>query len=198
MKKIVYIHGLNSSGTIFNHIISKLPEHESILLDYESFDSIEDTYPKLIGKMPKNEDVSIIAHSLGGLFAFLVASRKNDIKVDRIATLSTPYAGSDHARMLKWVYPSFKILGDLSPRSAVMQEIQKSTMRAKCLALISIKGNLPLINEENDGVVTLASQRKAPTKKQIEIDSSHFEIVQDEKAINELRKFLFKSTVIKT
>ena len=192
--KIAYIHGLNSSSKIFNHIHSQLPEHDSLFLDYNTSHSIEESYSFIISKLNEDEPLSIVSHSLGGLIAYLIATRDNKIKIDKLVTLSSPFGGSDHARFLKWIYPGYKILNDLSPRSNIINEINQSQLKkTKMISLISTHGSIPLISEENDGVVTIKSQQASLAKKKIDIQANHFEIVQDIKTIHEIKKFIFSS-----
>jgi pimeloyl-ACP methyl ester carboxylesterase len=190
--KIVYLHGLNSSSKIFNHIHSQLPEHEALFIDYDTFKSIEESYSFITSRLDENEEFSIIGHSLGGLIAYLIHSRDNGFSVDKLVTLSSPFAGSDHARLLKWMYPGYKVLNDLSPKSSIIKEIcSPPTKKFKMLSLISVNGSIPLISEQNDGIVTVKSQQASPAKKKIDIKANHFEIVQDVKTIREITKFMF-------
>lgn len=190
--KIVYLHGLNSSSKIFNHIYSQLPEHDATFIDYETFKSVEESYSFITSRLDQDESFSIIGHSLGGLIAYLIHSRDNGFSVDKLVTISSPFTGSEHARLLKWMYPGYKVLSDLSPKSNIIKEInQPPIKRTRMLSLISVNGSIPLISEENDGIVTVKSQRASPSKKQVDIKANHFEIVQDVKTIREITKFMF-------
>lgn len=192
MKKVVYIHGLNSSSKIFNHIHSQLPEHEAVFIDYDTFTSIEQSYEFVLSRLDLDEPVNLIGHSLGGLIAYLLHSRDNGLIVESITTLSSPFSGSEHARLLRWMYPNVKVLGDLSPKSDLVKELlTPPSKRMKMLSLISINGSIPLISEPNDGIVSVRSQKSTPAKRQVEIKANHFEIVQDTKTIKEITKFIF-------
>jgi pimeloyl-ACP methyl ester carboxylesterase len=191
MKKIVYIHGLNSSCKIFNYIISCLPEHEKVLVNYQSSLPLEDSYAAILKRIPKTQEVFIVGHSLGGILASLISARNKNLSVSGIVTISTPFGGSDHAKLLKWVYPSFKIFSDITPKSPAIKEIQGSQI-ANTLSLISTGGSLNVMAGKNDGVVTVQSQRMSPAAKKIEVDSNHFEILQDEKTVREIKKFIFR------
>jgi pimeloyl-ACP methyl ester carboxylesterase len=191
MKKIVYIHGLNSSCKIFNYIISCLPEHENVLVNYQSSLPLEDSYAATLKRIPKTQEVFIVGHSLGGILASLISARNKNLSVSGIVTISTPFGGSDHAKLLKWVYPSFKIFSDITPKSPAIKEIQGSQI-ANTLSLISTGGSLNVMAGKNDGVVTVQSQRMSPAAKKIEVDSNHFEILQDEKTVREIKKFIFR------
>lgn len=192
MKKVVYIHGLNSSSKIFNHIYSQLPEHEALFVDYDTFKPIQESYEFVLSRIDLEEPISIIGHSLGGLIAYLLHSRDNGLAVDSVVTMSSPFGGSDHARLLRWMYPNVKVLGDLSPKSDLVKELlTPPTKRLKMLSLISVNGSIQLISEQNDGIVTIKSQQASPAKKKIDIKANHFEIVQDVKTIREITKFMF-------
>jgi len=192
MKKVIYVHGLNSSSKIFNYIHSQLPEHDATFIDYDTFNSIQESYEFILSKIDTNESVNLIGHSLGGLICYLIHSRDNGVNVNKLVTLSSPFAGSEHARLLKWMYPGYRILNDLSPKSNIIKEIcAEPTKKLKMLSLISINGGISLISEQNDGIVTIKSQQASPAKKKIDIKANHFEIVQDTKTIREIKKFMF-------
>jgi archaeosine-15-forming tRNA-guanine transglycosylase len=92
---------------------------------------------------------------------------------------------------VKWLYPSYKVLRDLSPGSDIIQEVTTSKIRCPFLSIVSVEGNLPVMMENNDGIVTVSSQKAAKAHKTIEIPSNHFEVVQDKATVIEIQKFLF-------
>lgn len=192
MKHIVYLHGMASSGKVFNHIKSKLPKHKATVINYNSSQSIEKSFDFILSHIPKNETVSIVSHSLGGILAHLIASR-TDVDLEHVVSISTPFGGSDSASKLKWFYPRFYVLRDLSEGSKIIKEIANNPItKCKSLSIVSTGGSLPFMKEANDGIVTLKSQRAVTTDRHIEIDVNHFESVQDEKSIEEIKKFIFK------
>lgn len=191
MRTVLYLHGMNSTCKTFNHIISCSPQHEVILVDYNSALPLENSYHHILSKIPKDRPLSIIGHSLGGLLGYLLCARDNGVEVSHLLTISSPFNGSAQARVLKWIYPAYQVLADLSPRSQIMYEIRDSKISSKMISLISMSGSIPLIPERNDGIVTIQSQLATPAKKKIEIDANHFEIIQDSRTLVEINRFLF-------
>ncbi len=191
MKKILYIHGLNCSSTIFNFIKYSLPDHHSISVDYISNNKIN-TSLDFIEKFIPDEEFSIVGHSLGGILASLISIRKlSNVKLDKVVTISSPFGGSGVAGMLKWIYPQHAILKDISPDSKIIKEISSNKIKSPMISIISTKGHLPLIPYQNDGVVTIKSQLMSPTNKKYYIDCNHFEIVQDIRTVETIKSFLW-------
>lgn len=190
---IIYLHGLASSGKIFNFTQSKLPKHKATFINYDSAQSIEDSLQFILSALPKDEPFSILSHSLGGILGHLVATRSSDeYQIDHLITISTPFGGSDTAGKLKWFYPSYKIFKDLAPNSKTLSSISNTPVtKCKFTSLISTAGHLPFVSEINDGVVSLESQRATTAKSTIDIDANHFEVLQDPNTINALKKIVF-------
>lgn len=186
---IVFIHGLNCSGKIFTHLQHKLPKHRSTMIDYNSGLSVEDSLQTALEELP-DEPFSIVSHSLGGIIGHLIAGR-TDVPLEKLVTISTPFGGSDVAGKLKWFYPSWKVFRDLAPGSSILKECKKASLVHPFLSIVSISGNLPLISGENDGVVSVASQRAIAATKRVDIAANHFEVVQDAHTISEVKKFIF-------
>lgn len=192
MKKILYIHGLNCSSTIFNHIRHSLPEHSAILAEYQSNNRINMSLNHLEQYIPDDE-FSIVGHSLGGIMASLIAIRRTScVKIDKIVTISTPFGGSGVASALRWFYPQHGILKDISADSKIIKEIHLNKIDVPMLSIISTSGNLPLIPSANDGVVTIKSQECSPAKRKHYFDCNHFEIVQHSKTIDSIKNFIWR------
>jgi pimeloyl-ACP methyl ester carboxylesterase len=193
LKHIAYIHGLASSGKMFNFINAQLPEHDVTFADYDSSQSIESSYEQVLSKLPRDIPITLVGHSLGGIIGHMLSTRDNGCSIEQLITISAPFGGSDTAGKLKWFYPSYRIFKDLSPRSKILEEVAKTPVqRCPFTSLISISGHLPFVSEINDGVVSLESQRLSKAKKKIEIKANHFEILQDEVTIKELKKLAFR------
>ena len=111
---IVYIHGLNCTSRVFNYLHDNLPDHNAIMIDYDSAGRVEDSYNYIISKIPKATPVILVSHSLGGILSHLIATRDNKILVKKMATMSTPFGGSNLAAFIKWIYPNYKVLKDIS------------------------------------------------------------------------------------
>ena len=187
---IVYLHGLNCSPTIFSHLHSQLPEHNPIFIEYDSFQAIEDSYEFVLSKIEQKK-VSVIGHSLGGLIGLLLASRSNNITVERLATISSPFGGSKAAIGARILFPRFKVFKDIDTTSEIINEVSNAKI-SHHLSIISTGGSLPIMFDDNDSVVSVSSQKAAQTQLKIEVESNHFEAVQCETTIKEIEKYLFR------
>lgn len=189
---IVFIHGLASSGKIFNHLRSQLPQHKSTVIEYDSSVGFNKIFEGIEEVLPKKKSISIIGHSLGGIFGHLLVTRCPDIKAENLISISTPFGGSEIAGKLKWFYPGYRMLKDVATNSPIIKEISQSPVEnCNFLSIISTHGHLPFMMEQNDGVVTVKSQKQSLAHKFVEIDANHFEIVQDPTAITSIKDFLF-------
>jgi pimeloyl-ACP methyl ester carboxylesterase len=191
MKQIVYLHGLNCSPTIFSHLHHQLPEHEPLFIEYDSFQSVEDSYKSVLSQI-KHKKVSVIGHSLGGVIGMLIASRDNGITVEKLATISSPFGGSKAAMGARILFPRFKVFKDIDPKSEIINEVSKAKI-SHHLSIISTGGSLPIMFDDNDSVVSVTSQRASQTKMKIEVESNHFEAVQNVETLRNIEKFLFRS-----
>jgi pimeloyl-ACP methyl ester carboxylesterase len=191
MKTIVWLHGLNCSPTIFSHLHHQLPEHEPLFIEYDSFQSVEDSYKSVLSQI-KQKKVSVIGHSLGGVIGMLLASRDNGITVEKLATISSPFGGSKAAMGARILFPRFKVFKDIDPKSEIINEVSKAKI-SHHLSIISTGGSLPIMFDDNDSVVSVTSQRASQTKMKIEVESNHFEAVQNVETLRNIEKFLFRS-----
>lgn len=190
---IVYLHGLNCTHRTWNFISQNLPEHNAIILDYKSTSRVEDSYASIISKIPKNTDVIIIAHSLGGLLGHLITTRKNDINVVKLITMSTPFGGSMIASFLRWIYPNYHVLKDITPSCKITKEVKNGIIPCEFISFITTEGGTPYISGHNDGVVTISSQTAIESTSKIFVDVNHFEIIQDPRVVDVIRDLVFKN-----
>jgi pimeloyl-ACP methyl ester carboxylesterase len=193
MEKIAFIHGLNCTGKIFTHVRSSLPEHEAIVLDYDSNQSIESSLQTVIETLDTTDPIWVVGHSLGGILGYLLALRKhNDINVKGVVSISTPFGGSSTAGILKWFFHQMDVLRDLAPGSPIIREVTTQKIKTPFISVVSVAGSLPFISGENDGIVTLESQRASLAKRKVDVKANHFEVMQDEKTVATVRDFIFK------
>lgn len=191
---LVFLHGLNCSSKIFSFLHTQLPDHQPVFIDYQSQDSIEQSYNYVVSRLPRKRPFSIVGHSLGGILGYLIATRTR-CKVKSLVTISTPFGGSSVAGLLRWMYPQFKLLKDLAPKSKIIQEMQEYGPLCPFLSLVSVSGHLPFISDRNDGVVTIESQMNVLPTQRVQLNSNHFETLQDMLCVESIREFLFHEAV---
>ena len=188
---IIFIHGLNSSPTIFAHLHSELPSHEAIFIEYDSFQSVEESYQYILTEIKKKKAV-VVGHSLGGVLGALLASRDNGLNVEKLVTISAPFGGSLSALAARLLFPRLKVFRDLDPKSEITNEVSSAKI-PNHLSIISVSGSLPIMLDDNDSVVTIASQKAAQTALTLDVESNHFEVVQSAQTISAIQNFLFRS-----
>lgn len=187
--RTAFIHGLNSSGRSFNYVTSQLGQENDIIVNYQSRQPLEDSVQQVLKALPKKEPVILVGHSLGGVIAVLIAGRKL-ANVEKVVTISSPIGGSKFAAWARWVVSGIPLLGDITPHSKHILEIQKMKLEMPALSIITTAGSLPTSTEPNDSVVSVASQKTLTGAKKVEISANHFEILLHEKLIEHLRKFI--------
>jgi len=189
---IVYLHGLNCTRRIFTHIHCQLPEHHATFIDYPSIQAIECSYEFVLENLPKDEPISIVGHSLGGILGYLIASRNPEIIIENLISISTPFGGSQTAAHFKWIYPSYVVFKDICPSSNIIREVTSKSLEINFASIISTSGHVPFISEVNDGVISIKSQEATLAGEVLNVDSSHFEIMQDPLTVAAIKRLVFK------
>lgn len=191
MKKIAFIHGLNSSHRSFGYLDKSLHEHESILIDYTSQSNLQHSIDQVLKKLPKHERITLIGHSLGGLIATVIAAEEQE-RVEALVTISTPHAGSRAARVLRWLPGSFNVLADITPDSDIVKRCQALKLTIPTLNIVSTGGHLPTSPELNDGIIAISSQKALKFGKKVEVKANHFEILLDDRTVKHINNFIFE------
>jgi predicted alpha/beta hydrolase family esterase len=197
---IWYLHGANASPTSFSwldeHLRSdpRLDNASVVRVSYNCQESTSDIAQQLAEKLPTDQLVYLIGHSLGGVIA--VAAAQRAVKLGKMAniggvvTISAPLSGSESADVLQWLFPSYHLFRNISTKNRLVQEIQSEGAIVPTLCLITTSGNNPLIHEANDGVVTVNSQRSLKGAEKIELAYNHFEILLGEETVDYIRTFI--------
>lgn len=177
---IYYVHGANSSDVSFNYIKQSV-KNKSLATNYSSVNSfyanLDDMKIQLDTVKGK---VFIIGHSLGGIYALHLAQHLGE-RFEGAITLSTPFNGSKHAASLSVLYPWVKFYKEISPGGKPMVESHDiwKTLNPDCwLQIVSTKGKVPYINEDNDGVVTLETMSYYDSMPKRQVETNHYDILQ--------------------
>lgn len=190
-RNIVYIHGAGASDLSFNYIKGHLPKHNAIFANYDTANSVDYNVKKIYKKLENEltgKSFSIVSHSLGGIIS---AKLNKMLTVDKMVSLSTPYAGSRVLYFASMLYPNIRLFRDAKHTSKVILDI-KNTRIENLLAIVSTEGHNPLISfEANDGAVTIESQKSIDAKK-VEIPVNHSEVLLCERTIEEINQHIFE------
>lgn len=189
---IVYLHGLNQTSHSFNYLRTQLPAHTATCINYSSHQALRDSMQEIRKQLPKGE-FSLVGHSLGGVLAVLMAAEhaEHADQMQRLVTISSPFAGSKVAAGLRWLPGHPKVIEDLTPSSPKIELIRQLRLTTPTMCLVSTAGALPLSSEPNDGIVTVSSQKALPFGKKAEVKANHFEVLLHERTIKLMRDFLF-------
>lgn len=175
---LVYIHGANATRTSWNYIRSKVNAQNECVLEYSSYAKFSDNLQDMIREIHQFERVFFISHSLGGIYAYHLASKMPFRSVGGIS-VATPFGGVGSAYYLSMLFPFYQLYKDIKPNSQPITYIPTVKNVQRWTQVITTRGDNPMINGKNDGVVTIASQRQIQCEK-IYMHESHNEILQSE------------------
>jgi len=193
MMRIIYIHGATASEKSFAFIQQSIKAKKHTFLNYDHNMSAMTNLDSLIEELEKTEDdLFIIAHSMGGLYAMHLLERFKK-RVKKVISLATPFKGSDVPAVMKMLYPSYELFDHITPYSEfVKQTYDIKVKRGLWIQVVTTVGDAPWIKGENDGIVTRASMTARDDMKKVEIDRNHYEIVQSQRVVDLIKKELDK------
>jgi len=90
------------------------------------------------------EEVNLICHSMGGIIALIACenlTEENRRRIGRIVTLGTPWNGTSMAKFLAFVKQGDNALGDISPKSYVVDKVLpriSDEMKVKTVSIGSV------------------------------------------------------------
>lgn len=145
-------------------------------LAYDSRHGFKNNLEKLKSELEDQDDITFIAHSLGGVYALHLADHMPD-KINQGITMSTPYGGHYVALMAKMLMPFEQLLYDIGPSSWPMNSLRSIGLRWPWTNIVTTKGNVPWLQSPNDGVVTIESQKHRSDMDLIEVELNHYEVV---------------------
>jgi pimeloyl-ACP methyl ester carboxylesterase len=192
-KNILYIHGANMSPVSFTLIQTTMGSHNAVAPEY-SIENPVDKNVKRIARLArkefKDEPFDIISHSLGGIIAILLLRTR--LHIGRIVTISTPLGGSEAAASLRYMYPRYQLYKDIDPNSDIIKKANNQKLKVPVLSVITTGGNssIPFMKEDNDTIVTVASQTASDNPEFYYVDLNHFEVLLSEEVAEKIKLFL--------
>ena len=181
---LVYIHGANATPNSFNFLRPLLGQ--GMLLSYDSRHGFRNNLEKLKSELDGKDDITFIAHSLGGVYALHLADHMPD-RVKQGITMSTPYGGHHVALIAKMMMPFEQLLHDIGPGSWPMNSLRSIDLRWPWTNIVTTKGNVPWLESPNDGVVTIESQKHRADMELIEVEMNHYEVVLSQLTVDLIR-----------
>jgi pimeloyl-ACP methyl ester carboxylesterase len=172
--EIVLIHGANASKISWNWVGSQIKDHTR--LTWGMMTHPEKNLLAMEAELPKK--CTVVGHSMGGLYAWHLAQRNPDQVVAGIS-IATPWGGSIQAgfwKMFNFNIPWLQMLSRMEPWTTETRMIEAP---APWTNVVCTHGFDLFGVGENDGVVTVSSQRElyGPAK-EIVLDYGHNEVLQ--------------------
>lgn len=188
---LVYIHGASATSESFNYIRKHIHGQE-LLINYDSRNGFEKNLENMKELLSAQKDMFFIAHSLGGIYALHLADAFSEQVLGGV-TLSTPYGGAEVADVAKYFLPYSRLLKDIGPTSWAMKHARTVSISQPWTNIVTTQGSAPWIPAPNDGVVTIASQKKREDIMElVELDCNHYEVVLNDQVIDIINKRLKK------
>jgi pimeloyl-ACP methyl ester carboxylesterase len=188
---IVFIHGAGCSHRSWNYILAKLKPTRYTMLEYSVDDKFYTNLNKLstiVGQI-HDRDLFIISHSMGGIYALHLCQSFSHRVIGSIS-IATPFAGSRTADFVKYVYPSYILFRDVGVRSAPIMRCHDITINVPWTQIVTTDGYVPWHKGENDGVVTVESQRHRKDIDYVEIHVTHHEALVSDEALDIIKEKL--------
>jgi pimeloyl-ACP methyl ester carboxylesterase len=182
---LVYIHGASATSDSFNFIRSKLGK--GVDINYDSRNGFENNLAEMIEQLKDVEDMALVAHSLGGIYALHIANALPEQIVGAV-TLSTPYGGAEVAEYAKYFLPFSRLMRDIGPNSWAFKQADKIKIQHPWTNVVTVKGQSPFMLAHNDGVVTVDSQKHHEDMELIEVDYNHYEVVLAEPVVKIIKE----------
>ena len=190
--KVVYIHGATATHNSFAFIQQSINAKNYLYIEYPrdrtAFENLDNMKDIIINNV--SEPMFIICHSLGGIYALHLLEQFPDIK--GVVSLATPFAGSDIAVWGKVMNPGYKLFNDITPKSEFIRTTKDIDVKIPWTQVVTTTGEVPWMEQPNDGVVTKKSMIARSDIDYVEISNNHYEIVQCTRAVEVIKKSLQK------
>ena len=206
---VLFVHGINSSPKAWQNIIPKLnfENYQPVLFQYPSGFNLEASASVLSNIMAElylrdtSKRIRVVAHSMGGLITqrFIQMHLEKDIiekKLDRVMTISTPWAGHKGAQLGVDYSPVVApVWYDMAPDSPFLASLFTIALPdyIEHTVLFSYAGQSGSA-AANDGTVTLESQLDARVQNQasrlIGLNENHVSILSSERTAEYINTFI--------
>lgn len=206
MKHIILIHALFMKSFTMKILGNKLnasdPNIKIHYFDYKSTKFSNNTLEDLNNlvksiKLSKDDEISLVGHSMGGLISRLYLTQYNPENVKSVITLGTPHHGSALGKFLHQT-PFSTILGT-SGKSGIIEKIPdwNNQYDLYCIAgSFNYKLFLNLFhlndkNEDNDGTVFVKEALLDNSTKNIIVNNTaHMQLLFSNEVFNEIKAII--------
>ncbi len=186
--KVVYIHGATATHNSFAFIQKSLEAKNYLYIEYPrdktAFENLDNMKDIILNN--ETEPMFIVCHSLGGIYALHLLEQFDNIR--GVVSLATPFTGSDIAVWGKIMNPSYKLFNDITPRSEFIRSTRDIDVKIPWTQIVTTTGEVPWMEQPNDGVVTKRSMMARSDVDYVEISNNHYEIVQCTRAVEVIKQ----------
>jgi pimeloyl-ACP methyl ester carboxylesterase len=206
---VLFVHGIGGSPRHFEHLIGALDRSrfQPWIVFYPSgfrLETIVSFLDSALNELQARHRVSeiyVVAHSMGGLISRRLVLKDAEKRTRRLitlhVTLSTPWGG--HAAAASGVKRApvvMPVWNDLAPGSEFLANLfeESTPSTTRHYLLFTFRGKASLFHNNNDGVVSLASQLRPEAQAAARLvrgfDTDHTGILTDESAIEYVQGIL--------
>lgn len=201
MKTVILLHGLHMHSFHFYFMKKELRKDKNlnvINFGYPSTfynESILEKLNRLVEKIPRENEIVFVGHSMGGLVSRLYLSKFKPQRKIKLITLGTPHNGSVAASNIDKT--CFRFFLGKSVKAGLVDPIPAwdNSYPLISIAGVANKGVLklfaPKIKEDSDGTVFVYETIVPNATEHVILDKMHhFQFVFDKRAVQEIKKWL--------
>lgn len=195
MDPIVYIHGANATNHSFNFIAPNI-NAPAAYVSYDAHTPLRDIIAEAAEAIKAIGPCHVVAHSMGGIIA-LGALQHFPTPVHSLTTMSTPFGGVESASTISLMLPFNQFFQNIKPANQLLSTIRRQGSPVPMLNIVTNGGGSGLMNEANDGVVTVRSQRSilvGPSVEHVLVGLNHFEVLLSNDILTTINEFITTHT----
>ena len=181
---IWYIHGAGASNRSFAWLHEQLVEFPTQFFSYDLHEMTDTVIHRLsVAIAQDGRPAMLVGHSLGGI----MATASNAANITRLVTICAPFGGIRHAALMS-LFCRHPLLNDLRSYGRLLSSVRANRLPIPHLAIVGTQG-LPFLSEDNDGVVTVASQMALSGVRYATLPLNHFEMLLSDDVVDLIRSF---------
>lgn len=201
--KVVLLHGLGRSWHAMNPLARKLQQagFSTLNLPYpsllKSFDWILDHTNAQVERFANGEKVHFVTHSLGGIVTRMLLARTHGWTAGRLVMMAPPSSGSE---IIDWASQRALLRPLLSPAARGLttanlhEHLPAFPPDLEALIIMGSRCSIPffrkLLDEDNDGIVSVPRGRVSGVKGFSVVDADHTFIQLHPDAVRQTIDFL--------
>jgi pimeloyl-ACP methyl ester carboxylesterase len=181
---IWYVHGAGASNRSFAWLHEQLGEFPAQFFHYDLDETAQSVIQRLSYALTQDGRAAmLVGHSLGGIAATACSAAN----VTRLVTLCAPFGGVRYVDLMS-LFSRHPLLSDLRSHGRLLSSVRATHLTRPHLAIVGTQG-LPFFAEDNDGVVTVASQTALSGVRYTKLPLNHFEVLLSRDVADLIRSF---------